>query len=263
MSKRKKTALSPPILYGVHPVVETLRAGKRQIEEIYLAREFVQDSDLSIELKKAEHPVRRIPGNEITSLTGTPHHQGIAARVGPFPFVDLQTILSSIPTARSVLLILDGIQDPANLGNILRTAECFGADGVLLTKDRCAPVTSVVEKASAGASAHIPVTRVVNLVRSIEQLKQAGYWIYASDPRSGEAYYRVDLTGRIGLVLGSEGKGTRRLVRERCDALLSIPLAGNIDSLNVSQTAAVLLSESLRQWKGQGAEPEEAGHPKM
>jgi 23S rRNA (guanosine2251-2'-O)-methyltransferase len=234
----------------VHPVVETLKAGKRRIDKIYLAREFAQDSDLSIELRKTELPVLRVPTDEITSLAATPHHQGIAARVGPFPYVDVQTILPDSSTTRSALLILDGIQDPGNLGNILRLADCFGADGVLLTKDRSAPITAAVEKASAGASAHVLVTRVVNLVRTIEELKQAGYWIYASDPRSGEAYYRVDLTGRIGLVLGSEGKGMRRLVRERCDASLSIPLAGRIDSLNVSQTAAVLLSESFRQWSG-------------
>ncbi|MEJ2715820.1 MAG: RNA methyltransferase, partial [Deltaproteobacteria bacterium] len=206
MSKRKKTTFSSPLLYGVHPVVETLRAGKRRIEKIYLAREFPEDSELSIELKKTELPIRRVPGNDITSLTATPHHQGIAARVGPFPYVDVQSMLPRPAATRSVLLILDGIQDPVNVGTILRTAECFGADAILLTKDRCASITPVVEKASAGASAHVPVARVVNLVRTIEQLKQGGYWIYASDPRSGDAYDGADLTGRIGLVLGSEGK---------------------------------------------------------
>jgi 23S rRNA (guanosine2251-2'-O)-methyltransferase len=245
----RKTSPTPSatIIYGLHPVVETLKAGRRQIHEIYLARELARESDLAVELDQAGVVVSRVSVPQILAIAGTPHHQGIAARAGPFPYMEMNDLLFAWQIQASPLLVLDGIQDPANLGNILRSAECLGGKGVILAKDRAVAITSAVEKASAGASAHIPVARVVNLTRAIEQLKAAGYWIYAADPLAPKPCYSVDLTGKIVFVLGSEGKGIRRLVREKCDGAISIPLAGKICSLNVSQTAAILLSESLRQ----------------
>jgi 23S rRNA (guanosine2251-2'-O)-methyltransferase len=171
----------------------------------------------------------------------------VAARVGPFPYTDFDRIMDKLVQGTGPLVVLDEVQDPVNVGSILRSAECLGAQGVILTKDRAAPISPVAEKASAGASAHIPVAKVVNLVRTIGQLKEIGFWVYAADCSGEGNCFSVDLTGRIALVLGSEGKGLRRLVREACDLAISIPMVGSIQSLNVAQAAAVLLAECLRR----------------
>ena len=247
MSTRVRPGPIPTVIYGVHPVVETLKAGKRRIEEIYLGKEPPGDSDLSALLLASGVPVSLVSGRRLVSIAGTPHHQGVAARVEPFPYTDVRDILSESAVGREVLLILDEIQDPANLGSILRSAECLGSAGVIISKDRAVSITPTVEKASAGASAHVPVARTVNLVRGMEQVKTAGYWIYAAEMKAGEICYEVDLTGKIAFVLGSEGKGLRRLVRKQCDREISIPVVGKINSLNVAQTAAILLAESFRQ----------------
>jgi 23S rRNA (guanosine2251-2'-O)-methyltransferase len=247
LKRRKGTVPDRPVLYGVHPVVETIRAGKRGIEKIYLAREIGGGSQLAKELARIQVPVVHADPGALSDLTGTPHHQGVAARVGPFPYVELTEIVERAARDSSVVLLLDQIQDPANLGAILRVGECLGAAGVVVAKDRSVYVTPAVEKAAAGASAILPVARVTNLVRAIEQLKGQGFWVYAADAHEGESCYSTDFAERIAVVLGSEGKGLRRLVRERCDSAFRIPLQGRIDSLSVSQAATVILSEILRR----------------
>jgi 23S rRNA (guanosine2251-2'-O)-methyltransferase len=167
--------------------------------------------------------------------------------VGAFPYVDMDEFVSKFSAHSATILILDEVQDPQNLGNVLRSSECLGAAAIVLSKDRSVPVTASVEKAAAGASAHVPIIRVINLVRAIQQLKNASFWIYAADAGAGDSCYSTDLTGRVGLILGSEGKGIRRLVRENADLRISIPMAGKVASLNVAQSAAILLAESLRQ----------------
>ena len=167
--------------------------------------------------------------------------------MGPFPYVEFSEVLSASADQQGPVLILDEIQDPANLGSILRSGECLGVTAVILSKDRSVAVTPAVEKTSAGAAAHVPLARVVNLARAMEGLKESGYWIYATDSTAKAVCFATDLTGRVAFVLGSEGKGIRRLVREKCDVALSIPMAGKVGSLNVSQTAAILLAEALRQ----------------
>jgi 23S rRNA (guanosine2251-2'-O)-methyltransferase len=247
LRKKKSTEVARAIIYGVHPVLETLKAGKRSIDEVYLAKGAEASTGLREFLGQVS--VTRKTADELRSLTRSSHHQGVAAKVGPYPYVDL-SIVSSDARGNGPLLILDGVQDPVNLGTIIRSAECLGARGIIVTKDRSAPITPVTEKASSGASAHMLVARVVNLVRTIEQLKEIDFWIYAADSATGKSCYRMDLTGRIALVLGSEGKGLRRLVRETCDLAVSIPMVGSVESLNVAQAATVLLSESLRQKTG-------------
>jgi 23S rRNA (guanosine2251-2'-O)-methyltransferase len=247
LSKRKQSGRTPSIIYGVHPVRETVAAGRRRVDEIYVIRGSARDSDDALRLADPNIHVKAVLGPDLTSLVGTPHHQGIAARVGPFPYVGLDEILSRDASRPRLVVVLDEVQDPTNLGSILRSAECLGATAAVLARDRSASVTPAVEKASSGASAHLPVARVVNLVRSIEELKQAGYWVFAADPHGTDYCYDTDLSGDVALVLGSEEHGVRRLVRERCDGLISIPMYGRIDSLNVSQTAAILLSEVSRQ----------------
>ncbi len=247
MSKTIRPPGNRTVIYGVHPVVETLRARRRPIDEIYLAREPVPTTDLGRVIADTKVPARIVSGAQLVAIAGSPHHQGVAARTGPFPYVDLEEILTLISPSRQTLLLMDEIQDPANFGSILRSAECLAACGVVLTRDRCVPVTAAVEKASAGASAHVVVARVVNLVRTMEELKSKGFWIYATEMRGAQTCYETDLKGQIALVLGSEGKGLRRLVRERCDGSVSIPMTGKIGSLNVAQTAAILLAEAHRQ----------------
>jgi 23S rRNA (guanosine2251-2'-O)-methyltransferase len=247
LSKKKPPERSRLVIYGVHPVLETLRAGKRHIEKVYVLTGSSVEREIGTRLEGLSLPLLRISGNEIASLAGSPHHQGIAARVGPFPYVELDHLMSESIHQSGPVLLLDGIQDPANLGSILRSAECLGATGIVLTTDRSASITPAAEKASAGASAHISVARVVNLVRALGELKAAGFWIHAADSRGSDSIYSVDFRGKIAFVVGSEGKGIRRLVRDTSDFVISIPMTGKIESLNVAQTAAILLAEALRQ----------------
>jgi len=245
--KKRKAAPRRNVIYGVHPVLETLAVGRRLVEEVFLSRDPLPEWHLYALLETAGIPLTRISALDLGSLALSPNHQGIAARVGPFPYADFEDIVPDLATRKGIVVILDEIQDPANLGNIVRSSECLGADAVILTQDRAVPVTAVVEKASAGASAHIPVARVVNLVRAMEQLKEASYWLYAADARAERDCYSTDLTYATAFVLGSEGKGLRRLVREKCDERIAVPMTGKIGSLNVSQTTAILLAETVRQ----------------
>jgi 23S rRNA (guanosine2251-2'-O)-methyltransferase len=163
--------------------------------------------------------------------------------VGPYPYVELEDLLAA---PDPLVVVLDGVTDPHNLGAVLRVAEGAGASGVVIPKDRAAGVTAAAVKASAGASEHVPIARVTNLRRAIDRMKEAGLWVYAAEV-GGTPYTELDLTGPVGLVLGSEGRGMRRLVREGCDGAVSIPMLGAVGSLNVSVAAAVLLYEARRQ----------------
>lgn len=235
------------IIYGIHPVLETIRAGRRQIHDVYLARDISGLPEMKALLAEPPFRVAFMSREEVSARARSPHHQGIAARVGAFPYGDLDQLMTETHRDRRLLVMLDGVQDPVNVGTILRSAECFGAYAVVLAKDRSAPITPVAEKSSSGASAHIPVARVVNLVRALESVKKAGYWVFAADSTADSSCYAMDLTGNVAIVLGSEGTGIRRLVKDRCDGAVSIPMKGRIESLNVSQAAAVILSESFRQ----------------
>ena len=177
MGKKKSSFRARSILYGVHAVVETLRAGRRAVEEVYLARPVREGSELDCQLVRTGTPISHVNESDIRSLAGSAHHQGVAARVGSFPYETLGAILSHERKGSQVLVMLDSVQDPANVGSILRSAECLGAGGVVIAKDRAAGITPAVEKASAGASAHVAIARVVNLVRAIEQIKQESFWV--------------------------------------------------------------------------------------
>jgi 23S rRNA (guanosine2251-2'-O)-methyltransferase len=247
LNRKNPSDPSKSVIYGIHPVIETLKSGKRRVEEIYSARADSLDEMTKTLVKERPIPVTLVSQAQLLTLAGSPHHQGLAARVGPFPYIDLEDVLSPRQPATGPILLLDEVQDPANLGNILRAAECLGAGALVLTKDRSVAITPVVEKAAAGASAHMPVARVVNLVRAIEMLKASGYWVYGTAPEAKASVYDLELAGQLAFVLGSEGKGMRRLVREKCDHLVVVPMSGKTASLNVSQVATILLAESLRQ----------------
>lgn len=246
MKKKRSADRHKGVIYGVHPVIETLRAGRREVREILVAREVRNDGELGPALS-GDIPLIQLNRDDLTSVVGSPHHQGIAARVGPYPYVDENAFLEMLEGPVCTVVVLDGVQDPINLGNIIRSSECLGAAGVIVPRDRAVGVTPVAEKASAGAAAHLPVVQVVNLVRILKELKDVGFWVYAADADGTAPYSSFDMRDRIAFVLGSEGKGVRRLVGETCDATITIPMRGKISSLNVAQTAAILLAEALRR----------------
>ena len=228
------------IIYGSRPVVEALKSGRRKVFEIFDA---VGDQEVTKAADSRGIKPKRVSRQRIDELSRGGVHQGVAARVEPYPYSGLAEILAS---PEPLVLILDGVTDPRNLGAVLRTAEGAGTSGVVIPTDRAAGVTATAAKASAGGSEHVRVARETNLRRAIETMKEAGLWVYAAEA-GGTPYTQLDLTGPLGLVFGSEGRGVRRLVREACDGTVAIPMIGNVGSLNVSVAAAVLLYEVRRQ----------------
>jgi len=182
--------------------------------------------------------------DELTRLAGSPDHQGIVAEVDPYPYADPSYLLAQ---GDGLIIALDQVQDPHNLGAVCRSAEAAGAAGVVTPERRSASITAAVCKSSAGAVEHLPVARVRNLADWLDEAKRAGAWIYGADADAETPYTAVDLTGVAVIVLGSEGRGLRPRVAGACDVLISIPVAGRVGSLNVSAAAAVLLFEAVRQ----------------
>jgi 23S rRNA (guanosine2251-2'-O)-methyltransferase len=205
------------------------------------------------EAKAGRRRVRRVwtsdqlPAHELTRLAGSPDHQGIVAEVDPYPYADSRALVAA-PDA--FLIALDEVQDPRNLGAVCRSAEAAGATGVVIPARRAASVTPAAAKSSAGAVEHLPVARASNLADWLGIAKEAGAWVYGAEPGASMSYVDADLTGKVVLVLGGEGKGLRRRVADSCDAMISIPIRGRVESLNVSAAAAVLLFEVARQRAG-------------
>ena len=238
------------VLYGLHPVEEALKAGRRRFDHVLVARE---REDARIErlvalCREAGVRVRQESREQLTQLAQTPAHQGVVALVRPQEFLSIEDLFAPNPSgAPRLLLALDGVEDPQNLGALLRVADGAGVDGVVLTERRSAPLSPVAVKASAGAAEHLRIARVVNLVRALEELKKQNLWIIGLDERGQTDYDRYDLTGDCVIVLGREGAGLHDLVRRTCDHLLRIPMAGGVSSLNVSAAGAVVLYEAFRQ----------------
>src|SRR5208283_4718352 len=238
------------ILYGLHPVEEALRSGSRKFDHVCVARERHDRHDPRLQrvidaCRENGIRVRSESKDELTRLAKTAGHQGIVAIVRGREFLELEDLFEG-PEPR-MILALDGIEDPQNLGALLRTADASGVDGVVLTERRAAPLSPVAVKASAGAAEHLRIARVVNLVRTLEELKRRNLWIIGLDERGSCDYDQFDLTGDCVLVLGREGAGLHDLVRRTCDHLLRIPMAGGVSSLNVSAAGAVVLYEASRQ----------------
>jgi 23S rRNA (guanosine2251-2'-O)-methyltransferase len=232
--------LKQEIIYGTRPVVEALKSGRRNVFEIFDA---VEDQEVAIAAGARGIRPKHVSRQRVDELSRGGAHQGVAARVEPYPYAGLEEILAS---SEPLVLVLDGVTDPRNLGAVLRAADGAGASGIVIPRDRAAGVTAAAVKASAGASEHVRVARETNLRRAIERMKDAGLWVYAAE-NGGIPYKDLDLAGPLGLVFGSEGRGVRRLVREACDGTVSIPMLGNVGSLNISVAAAVLLYEVRRQ----------------
>ena len=232
------------IVYGIRPVVEALRSKRREVYEVL---DSVGDEEIASEAAIRGVPLKRVRREHIEELVTGAVHQGVAARVGAYPYSGLEEILASPDL---LVIVLDGVTDPRNLGAVLRAADGAGASGVVVPKDRAVGVTPAAVKASAGASEHVRVARETNLRRALERMKEAGAWVYAAENAASTlatAYTELDLSGSVALVLGSEGRGVRRLVREGCDGAVSIPMRGAVSSLNVSVAAAILLFEARRQ----------------
>lgn len=235
------------ILSGIHPIAEALRAG-RPLDRILVVKGAggARLQEIIDQARQAGVPVRFEPRAALDRLAGSPAHQGVVAMGAAQKYGDLETAPSA-----DLLVVLDGVEDPHNLGAIIRTAHAAGAGGVVIPERRAAGVTDVVAKAAAGALEHLPVIRVTNLNRALEDLKKRGFWIYGLDERGSEDYDRIEYAMPTVVVLGAEGKGLHEQVRKHCDALVRIPMAGKIASLNVSVAAGVVLFE----WKRRRAQP--------
>ena len=235
------------VLFGLHPVEEALRSGTRRFDHVCVARER-HDRRLAevVALARAAGvAVRTEPREALSRLAGTTAHQGVVAVVGERSFLGVEDLLEGAEPR--LVLALDGVEDPQNLGALLRTAEGAGVDGVLLTERRAAPLSAVAVKASAGAAEHLRLARVVNLVRALETLKTRNLWCVGLDERGTMDYDRYDFRSNTVIVLGREGAGLHELVRKTCDHLLRIPMAGKVDSLNAAAAGAVVLFEAARQ----------------
>jgi 23S rRNA (guanosine2251-2'-O)-methyltransferase len=237
------------VLYGIHPVEEAIRSGARQLDHVSVARDRRDEKlDRLIELcRSAGIRVTHESKDTLTKLARSEMHQGVLAMVRERKFLAIEDLLEGEKDGPRFFLALDGVEDPHNLGALLRTAEGAGIDGVILPERRSAPITATVAKTSAGASEHVKVARVTNLVRSLEQLKQKNVWVLGLDERGSPDYMDFDFKTDCVLVLGREGAGLHDLVKKTCDHLLRIPMAGKVSSLNVSVAGAVVMYEAMRQ----------------
>lgn len=228
--------------------MEEALSANRPLDRILITRGRHGDRiEAVVQLAKSRGvPVRFEGRQQVDRLAGTREHQGIAALAAAKPAIELEDLLRS-NSGKAVLVLLDGIEDPHNLGAIVRTSLAAGATGVVIPERRAVGLTDTVERASAGALAHLPVARVKNLVRAMEEMKEAGFWLVGLDERAEKNYTEVDLKGSVGIVLGGEGEGLHELTRKRCDFLVSIPTTGPVRSLNVSVAAGVILFEVVRQ----------------
>ncbi len=241
------------LIEGRNAVLEAFRSG-RTIDKLFVQEALNDGPIMSILREAAKHDtiVSRVKKERLDQLSQTGKHQGVLAQAAAFEYADVDDILDKARAAGEApfLFILDNIEDPHNLGAIIRTANLAGAHGVIIPKRRAAGLTATAVKASAGAVNYTPVAKVTNIAATIEQLKKEGLWFVCAD-MNGETMYRLNLTGPIGLVVGNEGDGVSRLVREKCDYIASIPMKGDIDSLNASVAAGVLAYEIVRQRLGQ------------
>jgi len=237
-------------LYGRNSVSEALRARRRGVRRVLVARGAHGLEALRAQAERARVPLEAVDRQRLDQLAGA-HHQGVVAEAEPFAHVHLDDAIRANADRPPFLLALDSLQDPQNFGSLLRTALAVGVTGVVLPEHRAVSVTPAVSNASAGAVEHLAVARVTNLARSLNQLKEQGVWVYGLAVEAGQPYWETDLRGPLALVVGSEGSGLGRLVRETCDVLVNIPmLPGSIGSLNASVAGSLVLYDAFRQRSG-------------
>lgn len=239
-------------VHGIHPVLEALRAHPGDVERIYVLEGSVAPraaAEILSRAREARVKVERVPRERLQAMVEGGVHQGVVARLREFAYAGLEDLLARAKASARppLVVVLDGLQDPHNLGAVIRSADALGVHGVVLPKDRSVGVTATVARASAGAVEHVPVVRVTNLSRALEELKAAGLWVAAADPEGDQALWDARLDGPLAVVIGAEGAGVRPGVLKHCDLRLRIPMAGRVASLNASVSAALVLYEVARQ----------------
>ena len=240
-------------IIGRNPILEILKSGK-EIEKIFIAKGQLKGSIEKIIgiAKDRGIVIQQVDRNKLDQMSQGNIHQGVIALVGDYKYSTVDEIMNKAKGLNKppFIIVLDGIEDPHNLGAIIRTAECGGVDGIIIPKRRSVHVTQGVYSSSAGAVEHMSIAKVTNISDTIEKLKEKGLWIYGADVSGEENYFDRDLKGPIALVIGSEGRGISRVVKEKCDFLLKIPMFGQISSLNASNAASILIYEVIRQNHG-------------
>jgi 23S rRNA (guanosine2251-2'-O)-methyltransferase len=249
------------IIYGIHPVEEALKSPHLQLEKILIAtqkptRPFQSILNLA---SQRQIPVIHTQKETLEQMSRGGLHQNVIAITEEISYMDLDQILSrwKEEMTKALFLILDGIQDPQNFGSLIRTALGCGVHGIIIPKDRAVGITPIVIKASAGATAHLPIAKVTNLSRTIEALQKVGIWVYGASGEAKEKIYELDLSMDVAIVIGAEGKGIRPLVKKKCDRLFSIPMKGPLTSFNASVSGGMILYEVMRQRDGKEGSPSE------
>ncbi len=244
-------------IYGRRPVLEVVKSDRRHLYEAVLPTEGRDAPDVA-EIRSAllarGIPFKTLAREALDELCEGGNHQGVALRTGGFPYIDIEQVIHSVKEdANAIVLFLDHIEDPQNVGSLLRTADAAGVTAVVIPEDRASGVTPGVVRASAGAAEHIRVAKVVNLVRAMKAVQEAGAWITGLDfSADAKPYTTIDFSGRIGLVVGSEGDGVSRLVRESCDFIACLPMRGKVASLNAGVAGGIALYEIIRQQQAKG-----------
>ncbi len=249
--------MSEQLVYGVHAVCALLANPHRRINKLYVSQDRLDKrlQDVLDKAEKAQIPIEKLSSQKMNQRFSEFTHQGVVASAIPLPNYGESDLLSLLDSCKKpgLILILDGVTDPHNLGACLRSADATGVDFVIIPKDKSASVTPVVSKVACGAAESVPLVRVTNLVRAMEILKEHGVWIYGAAGEAEHSLYQIDCSGTIAVAMGAEGEGLRRLTREHCDGLFSLPMLGSVESLNVSVATGVSLYEVIRQ-RGVGHE---------
>jgi 23S rRNA (guanosine2251-2'-O)-methyltransferase len=248
-------------IYGINAVSEALKARGRAFQWVGMAKE---RHDLRLQrmiedCRRLGVPVRFLSRTELDHMAGNAAHQGVVAVTSAKQYSDLDDVIEGKRGRHSFVIVLDGVEDPHNLGALLRTADAAGADGVIIPERRAAGVTGTVTKASAGASEHLPIAKVTNIARTVEELKQRNIWTIGLDEHGKQTYDTIDYNLDCALVLGAEGKGLHDLVKRKCDFLVSIPMLGKVPSLNVSVAGAIVMYEVVRQRRTRGVMEQDQG----
>jgi 23S rRNA (guanosine2251-2'-O)-methyltransferase len=239
------------VIYGINSIRDLLRRQGDDCKKIIVAtgRGGYSVKEIIEAARVHKIPVEFAHRKDVDKLAGTTENQGVMALCKPFVYADLDALISNRNKSfrTDMILVLDSVMDPQNLGSIIRSAHCLGANGVIIPEDRAAGITAAVNKASAGSVRQIPISRVTNLAQTLDYLKDQGFWVFGADAHGGKILKEADFKSSVVLVLGGESKGIRTLVKKKCDFLITVPLAGDFDSLNVSVAAGIILYEIMNQ----------------
>ncbi len=248
----RAAAVSNEMIFGRNPVLEAIRGAPTGIDRLYVADGVRDAASIVADARSLGLAVEVVARDVLDDLASGGNHQGVVARIKPVRLAAIEDLVSQAP---AMVVVLDGILDPQNLGAIIRAAEVLGAGGVVIPKDRSATVTSAAIRASSGAALHLPIAQVVNVVRSLEQLKEAGYWVVGLDAAGSSRFQDLPRLERVALVIGGEGRGMRSLVERACDFVVAIPVRGRVASLNAASAAAIGLHELAERMPLRASDP--------